>query len=67
MEQEELQQYLDKRPAKRPRKDAPTAATSTATAKRTAPNNATIIDVDADDDEFDCGIDYDAMDESTYF
>lgn len=65
VELEGLQEYLDKRPKKRPRTDPPAGkvkSTSANTKKRAAPNAASIIDVDADDDEFDVGIDFSAID-----
>lgn len=56
VELEGLQEYLDKRPKKRPR-------TETAPAKKraAAPKAADVIDVDADGDEFDTGIDFNAI------
>lgn len=63
---EELQEYLDKRPPpKRPRTEAPTGkpkAKSSNRKPRAVPKEATIIDVDADVDEFDCDIDFNAID-----
>jgi len=68
VELEELQEYLDKRPKKRPRTAAPTSnakLSSSKTKKPAALKVPTIIDVDDDEDEFDCGIDFSAIEDPT--
>lgn len=62
--QEGLQKYLDKLPAKRPRSDAPTGKKAGPASKKRAavPKGTDVINIDDDEDEFDVGIDFSAID-----
>lgn len=61
VELNELQEYLDKRPKKRPRAAAPTGDGK----KKAVPKAPAIIDVDDEEDEFPCAIDFTTIEDPT--